>query len=101
MDRKLLRVLVLLAVVSSLLVAWRVSALEAENSELRRRLQDALVPQRPLECPVVQIVCECLEYEQEWDDAEFVGGCDPETLDAETIESLCGEFDLYGYMPHC
>lgn len=110
-NRSLLRALMLLstvAIVSGLGASWKIAALRAENLQLRRQVHQAIESRPPPECPVARVVCECPAYEQGWDDAEVAGGCDPgaegcdlESLDDETLETICGELGLYGYVPRC
>jgi len=81
-------------------LSWRIHDLEDRNADLEKQLHETLLRQ-PVACTPVEIVCECPDYEEGWDDAEYVSGCDPEGIDVETLEVLCSELETYGYVPHC
>jgi hypothetical protein len=59
--------------------------LQAKVTELQGKLADREV------CPDVQVTCNCPQYEEGWDDAEFSRGCTPESFTYEELENMCEE----------
>ena len=84
-----------LAIIASL--SWTLLVIEKENVALK------IKPWTPMSCPTVQVTCECPEYEEGWDDAQFAEGCDPSVneMAIDDIKLICAELDEYGYVPGC
>jgi hypothetical protein len=64
------------------------------------RLRDELSRRSVDPIPVV-VTCECPEYEEGWEDAEFVEGCAPEEISVEELRDMCSDLEEYGYVPDC
>lgn len=75
----------------------RNDALEEHVADLERRLRDAKAPR----CPDVLVTCECPDYEEGWEDAEFAEGCDPDPIGIDELRAMCSELEAYGYVPDC
>jgi hypothetical protein len=70
---------------------------ELDAARHRASLAEArLLSERP-----VELTCVCQDYEDGWEDAEYVSGCENEELDLEEIEAMCAEFEEFGYAPGC
>ena len=91
-------------VVSLVAIAtFQMRQLEDRNNSLEQQLRESLIrqtlacqPQEP-----VMVTCVCPEYDEGWDDAEYVSGCSPEEIDLETLQGMCSELEAFGYVPHC
>jgi len=86
--------------VVSLFTIWtfRMHELEDRNNVLEQQLHESLLRQSQ---EPVQVTCVCPEYDEGWDDAEYVSGCDPEEIDIEMLEGMCSELETFGYVPRC
>jgi hypothetical protein len=84
-----------LAIIAAL--SWTLLVMEKENMALK------IKPWTPISCPAVAVTCECPEYEEGWDDAQFAQGCDPsaQEMPIDDIKLICAELDEYGYVPGC
>jgi hypothetical protein len=71
--------------------------LEDRSADLLRQVHDMALR----ESAAVEVTCVCPDYEEGWDDAEYVSGCTPEEIDLETLEAMCDEVETFGYIPHC
>jgi len=91
-------------VISSVLVLMttlRIQMLEKEKEELHEQLHEA--QEAPDRCTPVQVTCECPDYDEGWDDAQFSEGCDPDMseLPIEDLRAICADLESYGYVPGC
>jgi len=77
----------------------QIEGLQYRNGQLHERLQ--VQPQ--IECPNVSVTCECPEYDEGWDDAQFSEGCDPDIneMGIDELRIICDDLDSYGYIPGC
>lgn len=121
-------ILSLLAVVGCAGILFS-TVLVTQNSELREenlRLQERLNERQV--CPDVMVTCDCPEYEEGYEDAEWVQGCDnleipweelqdlcvgvngcdkpqaacdPSEMSQKDLEIICAEWSTYGYIPGC
>jgi len=75
----------------------QVDHLKTQNTQLHESLQTQA------ECPMVNVVCECPEYDEGWDDAQYAEGCDPRAseMSIEDLQVMCAEIETYGYVPGC
>ena len=76
--------------------------LQVHNDLLRYRndqLRELVQPQ--VACAPVQVTCVCPDYEEGWDDSEYLDGCSPEELDIEELRIVCDELNQYNYIPGC
>ena len=78
--------------------------LQVQNELLQHRndqLRELVQPQ--VACAPVHVTCECPEYDEGWDDAQFAEGCDPDMteMDIDALRIVCEELDSYGYIPGC
>lgn len=82
--------------------SWRIHELESKNEVLESQLHEALLD-RGDGCPSVHVTCECPEYDEGWDDAQFAEGCDPDMSEIaiDDLRLMCDELDSYGYIPDC
>lgn len=53
-----------------------------------------------MECQPAEVIVQCMDYEEGWDDAER-SVCAPEPIDVETLRVMCEEMAEYGYVPGC
>ena len=74
--------------------SWRVHDLEMKNGILESQLHEALLRPEGM-CPAVYVACECPEYDEGWDDAQFAEGCDPDLneLPIEDLRTICFELE--------
>lgn len=80
--------------------------LQVQTDQLRHRndqLYELLQQPSQLECPMVAVVCECPDYDEGWEDAQFAEGCDPDlgSMDIGELQGICDELNSYGYVPSC
>lgn len=95
--------------VHTLLLFVLIVALIAVGWNLHTRLQNPPLEKQQLReilrsqmtCAPVRVICECPSYDEGWEDALFVEGCDPDAVSLGDVELLCSEFNEYGYAPHC
>lgn len=80
--------------------SWHIHELEQKNDALESQLHAALVSQAS-ECAPVQVTCECPDYEEGWQDAEYVEGCETEEFSVEDLRHMCEELKTFGYVPGC
>lgn len=66
-----------------------------ENAQLHERLHEQVT------CAPVHVTCDCPDYEEGWDDAEYVEGCNPEEFSVEDFQVMCDDLNQYGYVPGC
>lgn len=78
-----------------------IQQLERDKEELHQQLHEShMAPDR---CTPVHVTCECPEYDEGWDDAQFAEGCDPSVteMDIDDLRILCDELDSSQYIPGC
>lgn len=65
------------------------------------QFQELLKPQAA--CTPVQVACVCPDYDEGWEDAQFVEGCDPALgeIPIEDLRAMCSEMEAYWYAPSC
>ena len=112
---------------SALVLAAYVGVMNAELKEENRALQGKLLEEQsePV-CPDVYLTCDCPDYEEGFEDGEWVQGCenweipledlqimcsgfesckpqvcDPVNMSHQDLTLLCDEFDSYRDIPGC
>lgn len=79
----------------------RMHQLEHRNEVLENELREVLRSRS--RCEPVQVTCTCPDYEEGWEDAQYVDGCDPawDEMSADDLRLICSELETYGYVPSC
>jgi hypothetical protein len=105
MNSKSDQILVLVAFLAPFVIAtlgcwvWNLQAqldlVRYENAALQEKLQPQVA------CAPVHVTCECPDYDEGWEDSEYMEGCEPEELDVEDLRVICDELNQYGYIPGC
>jgi len=82
--------------------SWRLQKLQDDNDVLEAQLHEALLHQGG-SCAPVQVTCECPEYDEGWEDAQFMEGCDPDMgeIPIEDLQVMCADLENYEYIPGC
>lgn len=97
-KRHSLQLVLLILIVALAAVGWhlqsQVQVLRGENLNLRENRSAG-------SCTPVDVSCTCPEYEQGWDDAEYVAGCEPAEIPIEELEAICADLHEYGYAAGC
>jgi len=80
--------------------------LQTQNDLLQYRndqLHEMIQKSSQLECPMVAVTCECPEYDEGWDDAQFSEGCDTSLSEFsfEELRLMCDDLDSYDQTPGC
>jgi hypothetical protein len=84
-DRTSARIAVGLLGSLCLVAIVHIIGLQADVVDLQEKLADREV------CPDVHVTCNCPEYEEGWDDAEFAEGCTADSFTYSELETMCAD----------